>query len=125
LSPLGELKNESSSGNPHLPRQCGAHLPSTEEAEEGRSLSSRLGWCTEHIPGQPGTHRETMSQKKTNKTKQNKTKQNKTRQKQKKKKEEEEEEVVVVVVEEEQTANTPVLLGIACCFLNALSLIHI
>jgi hypothetical protein len=32
------------------------------------------------VPGQPGLHRETLSQKQ-NKTKQNKTKQNKTKQK--------------------------------------------
>jgi hypothetical protein len=42
---------------------------------EGRadtSLSSRSAWSTEQVPGQPGLHRETLSQK----TKQNKTKQN-------------------------------------------------
>jgi hypothetical protein len=52
-----------------------AFNPSTWEAEAGRFLSSRPPWSTEWVPGQPGLHRETLSQK--NKTKQNKTKQNK------------------------------------------------
>jgi hypothetical protein len=51
--------------------------PSTQEAEAGRFLSSRPAWSTKWVPGQPGLHRETLSQ---NKTKQNKTKQNKTKQ---------------------------------------------
>jgi hypothetical protein len=52
--------------------------PSTWETEAGRFLSSRPAWSTEWVPGQPGLHRETLSQKnKTNKTK--KTKQNKTK----------------------------------------------
>ena len=37
---------------------------STHEAEAGRSLSSRLAWSTEQIPGQPGLlHKETLSKK--------------------------------------------------------------
>jgi hypothetical protein len=58
----------------------GVHLnPSTWKAEAGRFLSSRPAWSTESVPGQPGLHRETLSQKQ-NKTKQNKTRQDKTRQ---------------------------------------------
>jgi hypothetical protein len=42
--------------------------PSTQvaeaEAEEGRSPSFRPAWSTERIPGQPGLHRETLSQNK-------------------------------------------------------------
>ena len=45
-----------------------AFNPSTWEAEEGVFLSLRSAWTTEWVPGQPGLHRETMSQ---NKTKQN------------------------------------------------------
>ena len=30
-------------------------------AEAGRSLSSRVAWSTEQVPGQPGLHRETLS----------------------------------------------------------------
>jgi hypothetical protein len=56
-------------------------------AEAGRFLSSRPVWSTEFVPGQPGIHRETLSQK--NKTKQNKTKtqikKNKNKNKKKKK----------------------------------------
>jgi hypothetical protein len=51
--------------------------PSTWEAEAGGFLSSRPAWSTEWVPGQPGLHRETLSQK---------TKQNKQKQKQKNKK---------------------------------------
>jgi hypothetical protein len=47
--------------------------PSTCEAEAGGFLSSRPAWSTELAPGQPGLHRETLSQK-NKKTKQNKTK---------------------------------------------------
>ena len=36
----------------------------TQEAEAGRSLSSRPAWSTERVPGQPGLHRETLSLKK-------------------------------------------------------------
>jgi hypothetical protein len=55
-----------------------AFNPSTQEAEAGRSLSSRPAWSTEWVPGQPGLHRETLSRKtKQNKTKQKQTKQNK------------------------------------------------
>jgi hypothetical protein len=41
-----------------------AFNPSTWEAEAGRFLSSRPAWSTEWVPGQPGLHRETLSQKK-------------------------------------------------------------
>jgi hypothetical protein len=37
--------------------------PSTLEAEAGGFLSSRPAWSTEWVPGQPGLHRETLSQK--------------------------------------------------------------
>jgi hypothetical protein len=44
-----------------------AFSPSTweaeAEAEAGRFLSSRPAWFTEWVPGQPGLHRETLSQK--------------------------------------------------------------
>jgi hypothetical protein len=36
--------------------------PSTREAEAGRFLSLRPAWSTECDPGQPGLHRETLSQ---------------------------------------------------------------
>jgi hypothetical protein len=35
----------------------------TREAEAGGFLSSRPAWSTEWVPGQPGLHRETLSQK--------------------------------------------------------------
>ena len=35
-----------------------------------QSLSSRPAWSTEKVPGQPGLHSETLSQKEKNKTKQ-------------------------------------------------------
>jgi hypothetical protein len=38
--------------------------PSTWEAEAGGFLSSRPAWSTKWVPGQPGLHRETLSQKK-------------------------------------------------------------
>jgi hypothetical protein len=38
--------------------------PSTWEAEAGGFLSSRPAWSIERVPGQPGLHRETLSQKK-------------------------------------------------------------
>jgi hypothetical protein len=43
-----------------------AHVfnPNTREAEAGRFLSSRPAWSTKWVPGQPGLHRETLSQKK-------------------------------------------------------------
>ena len=48
-----------------------AFNPSTQEVEVGRSVSSKPAWSIERIPGEPGLHRETLSQ--TNKqTKQNK-----------------------------------------------------
>jgi hypothetical protein len=40
-----------------------AFNPSTQEAEADRFLSSRPAWSTEWVPGQPGLHRETLSQK--------------------------------------------------------------
>jgi hypothetical protein len=52
-----------------------AFNPSTREAEAGRFLSSRPAWSTKRVPGQPGLHRETLSQKyKKQKTKSKKTK---------------------------------------------------
>jgi hypothetical protein len=45
-----------------------AFNPSTWEAEAGGFLSSRPAWSAERVPGQPGLHRETLSQK-TNKQK--------------------------------------------------------
>ena len=36
--------------------------PSIQEADAGGSLSSGLAWSTEQVPGQPGLHRETLSQ---------------------------------------------------------------
>jgi hypothetical protein len=47
-----------------------AFNPSTGEAEAGGFLSSRAAWSTKWVPGQPGLHRETLSQKK---NQQNKT----------------------------------------------------
>ena len=41
-----------------------AFSPSTWEAEAGRSLGSRLAWSTDRVLGQPGLHRETLSQEK-------------------------------------------------------------
>jgi hypothetical protein len=46
-----------------------AFYPSTWEAEAGGFLSSRPAWATEWVPGQPGLHRETLSQKTKNKNK--------------------------------------------------------
>jgi hypothetical protein len=46
--------------------------PSTREAGAGGFLSSRPAWSTEWVPGQPGLHRETLSEKTKHKTKQNK-----------------------------------------------------
>jgi hypothetical protein len=42
---------------------------STWEAEAGRFLSLRPAWSTEWVPGQPGPHTETLSQKKKKKNK--------------------------------------------------------
>jgi hypothetical protein len=49
----------------NLSRAVVAHAfnPSTWEAEAGGFLSSRPAWSTEWVPGQPGLHRETLSQK--------------------------------------------------------------
>ena len=35
---------------------------STQEAEAGKSLSSRPAWSTQQVPGHPGIHREILSQ---------------------------------------------------------------
>ena len=51
-----------------------AFNPRTQEAEAGECLSSRPAWSTEWVPGQPGLHRETMSQKTNKKNKKQKTK---------------------------------------------------
>jgi len=55
-------------------REVMAHAfdPSTWEAEAGEFLSSRPAWSTKWVPGQPGLHRETLSEK--NKTKQKRKK---------------------------------------------------
>jgi hypothetical protein len=45
-----------------------AFNPSTWEAETGRFLSSRPARSTEWVPGHPGLHRETLSQKKKKKS---------------------------------------------------------
>jgi hypothetical protein len=55
-----------------LARRVVAHAfnPSTWKAEAGGFLSLRPAWSTEWVPGQPGLHRETLSQnKQTNKQK--------------------------------------------------------
>jgi hypothetical protein len=54
-----------------------AFNPSIWETEAGGFLSSRSIWSTEGVPGQPGLHRETLSQegkKKKTKKKENKRK---------------------------------------------------
>jgi hypothetical protein len=50
-----------------------AFNPSTREAEAGGFLSSRPAWSTEYVLGQPGLHRETLSQKNKNKNKKEKS----------------------------------------------------
>ena len=50
-------------GEPDVVAQ--AFNPSTQEAEAGGSLSSRSAWSSERVPGQPGLHKETLSQEKT------------------------------------------------------------
>ena len=42
---------------------------STWEAEAGKFLSSKPAWSRQRVPGQPGLHRETLSQKKEEKNK--------------------------------------------------------
>jgi hypothetical protein len=37
-------------------------IPTFLEAKAGGSLSSRLTWSTERVPGQPKLHKETLSQ---------------------------------------------------------------
>ena len=49
-----------------------AFNPKTQKAEAGGSLSLKPAWFTEGVPGQPGLHRETLSQKKNKKQKQKK-----------------------------------------------------
>ena len=57
---LGDSQWEKAAGH----RAAGVHLQSQHlEAEAGRSL--RPAWFTEGVPGQPGLHRETLSQKRT------------------------------------------------------------
>jgi hypothetical protein len=60
--------------NPEAGRAVVVHAfdSSTWEAEAGGFLSSRPAWSTEWVPGQPGLHRETLSQKQKQKQKQNK-----------------------------------------------------
>jgi hypothetical protein len=59
---------------------------STWKAEAGGFLSSRPAWSTEGVPGQPGLHRETLSQnKQTNKQTKKPKKPNQTKTKNKKK----------------------------------------
>jgi hypothetical protein len=62
--------------------------PSTREAEAeaGGFLSSRPAWSTEWVPGQPGLHRETLSQKTKKNKKKTKNKKQKTKNKKKKQK---------------------------------------
>jgi hypothetical protein len=57
--------------------------PSTQKTEAGGSLSLRPAWSTQEfqaslvytgVPGQPGLHSESLSDKKTKNTKQNKNK---------------------------------------------------
>ena len=50
----------------HHSRAAVAHTfnPCTREAEADGFLSSRPAWSTEWVPGQPGLHRESLSQKK-------------------------------------------------------------
>jgi hypothetical protein len=59
-----------------------AFNPSTQKAERGGFLSLRPAWSTERVPGQPGLHRETLSQKK-KKRKKRKEKKRKERKKKK------------------------------------------
>jgi hypothetical protein len=62
--------------NPAVKPGMVAHTfnPSTWEAEAGGFLSSRPAWSTELVPGQPGIHRKTLSQKKKKKKKKRKKK---------------------------------------------------
>ena len=48
-----------------------AFIPSTQEAEAGRFLSSKLAWSTKWVPRQPGLHTEKpcLKKQKTNKQK--------------------------------------------------------
>jgi hypothetical protein len=45
--------------------------PCTQESETGRSLSLRLAWSTEQIPGEPGLHKEKTCLEETNKQRNN------------------------------------------------------
>ena len=62
-----------------------AFNPSTWEAEAGGSLSSRTAWSTEWVPGQPGLHRQTLSQQTKRKKKERKKERKKETKKQRKK----------------------------------------
>jgi hypothetical protein len=50
-----------------MPMAAHTFNPSILEAEEGGFLSLRPAWSTEQVLGQPGLHRETLSQKNKNK----------------------------------------------------------
>jgi hypothetical protein len=63
-----------------------AFNPSTWEAEAGGFLSSRPAWSTEWVPGQPGLHRETLSQKE--KRREEKRREEKRREEKRKRREE-------------------------------------
>jgi hypothetical protein len=43
--------------------ETNAFTPSTQEAEAKRSLSSRTALSINHVPGKPGLHRKSLSQK--------------------------------------------------------------
>ena len=58
--------------------------PSTWEAEAGRSLSLRLAWSTEQVPGQPRLYKKILKKKKKKKKKTKKKKPKKTKNKTKK-----------------------------------------
>ena len=54
-----------------------ASNPSTREAEAGGFMSSRPGWSTKWVPGQPGLYREILSRKTKPKKKKKKKKEGK------------------------------------------------
>ena len=58
--------------------------PCLLEAEASGSLSSSPAWSTEQVPGQPGLHRETLSQKKKKKKERNKKKKKEKKEKKQK-----------------------------------------
>jgi hypothetical protein len=56
-------KREGLNSSPRTYNLCQERqVHSSWEAEAGRFLSSRLAWSTKWVPGQPGLHRETLSQ---------------------------------------------------------------